>query len=74
MKFGLPNLPFIDRMGVVFLIIAALIIAISLYEGKGKDHPNSIEVNKELFQTSMAFKIGAITISAIIAALYIIFW
>ncbi len=74
LKFGLPNLPFIDRMGVVFLIIAALIIAISLYEGKGKDHPNSIEVNKELFQTSMAFKIGAITISAIIAALYIIFW
>ncbi|WP_291781530.1 sodium/sugar symporter [Cecembia sp.] len=74
LKFGLPNLPFIDRMGVVFLVIAALIIAISLYEGKGKDHPNSIEVNKELFQTSMIFKIGAIVIASIIAALYIIFW
>lgn len=74
LKFGLPNLPFIDRMGVVFLVIAALIIAISLYEGKGKDHPNSIEVNRELFQTSMTFKIGAIAISSIIAALYIIFW
>lgn len=74
LKFGLPNLPFIDRMGVVFLIIAALIIAISLYEGKGKDHPKSIEVNKELFKTSMTFKIGAIVIAAIIAALYIIFW
>ncbi|WP_304517639.1 sodium/sugar symporter [Cecembia rubra] len=74
LKFGLPNLPFIDRMGVVFLIIAALIIAISLFEGKGKDHPNSIEVTKELFKTSMTFKIGAIVIAAIIAALYIIFW
>lgn len=74
LKFGMPALPFIDRMGVVFLIIAALIIAISLYEGKGKDHPNSIDVNRELFQTSMTFKIGAIAISAIIAALYIIFW
>ncbi|MGY6520655.1 MAG: sodium/sugar symporter [Mongoliitalea sp.] len=74
LKFGMPTLPFIDRMGVVFLIIAGLIIAISLYEGKGKDHPNSIEVNRELFQTSMTFKIGAIAISAIIAALYIIFW
>ncbi|UJP63714.1 sodium/sugar symporter [Mongoliitalea daihaiensis] len=74
LKFSLPNLPFIDRMGVVFLIIAGLIIAISLYEGKGKDHPNSIEVNRELFKTSMTFKIGAIAISAIIAALYIIFW
>lgn len=74
LKFGLPNLPFIDRMGVVFLIIAALIIGISLYEGKGKDHPKSIEVNKELFKTSMTFKIGAILIAGIIAALYIVFW
>lgn len=74
LKFGLPNLPFIDRMGVVFLIISALIIAISLYEGKGKDHPKSIEVNKELFRTSTTFKIGAMLIAGIIAALYIIFW
>ncbi|MFD2203559.1 sodium/sugar symporter [Shivajiella indica] len=74
LKFGLPNLPFLDRMGVVFLIISALIIAISLYEGKGKDHPKSIEVNKELFKTSMAFKIGAILIAGITSALYIIFW
>ena len=74
LKFGMPDLPFIDRVGVVFLVISALIIAISLYEGKGKDHPKSIEVNRELFQTSMAFKIGAIMISALIAALYIIFW
>ena len=74
LKFGLPNLPFLDRMGVVFLIISALIIAISLYEGKGKDHPNSIDVNKELFKTSTTFKIGALIISGIIAALYIVFW
>jgi len=74
LKFFMPNLPFLDRMGVVFLIITVLIIAISLYEGKGKDHPNSIEINKELFKTSTAFKIGAILISGITAALYIVFW
>ncbi|RZS96674.1 sodium/sugar symporter [Cecembia calidifontis] len=74
LKFGMPDLPFLDRMGVVFLIIAALIVAISLFEGKGKDHPKSIEINKELFKTSMTFKIGAIVIAAIIAVLYIIFW
>ena len=74
LKFGMPNLPFLDRMGVVFLVISALIIAISLYEGKGKDHPNGIDINKELFRTSTTFKIGAILISGITAALYIIFW
>jgi SSS family solute:Na+ symporter len=74
LKEVFPNLPFIDRMGVVFLVIAALMIVISLYEGKGKDHPNSIDVNRELFRTSTSFKVGAFLISGIIAALYIIFW
>ncbi len=74
LKISLPNLPFIDRMGVVFLILATLMVIISLIEGKGKDHPNSIEIDKELFKTSMTFKIGAFIISGIIAALYIVFW
>ncbi len=74
LKVAFPALPFIDRMGVVFLILAALMIAISLIEGKGKDHPNSIEVNRALFKTSTGFKIGAFIISGIIAALYIVFW
>lgn len=73
-KFLTPGLPFIDRMGVVFLIISALIIGISLYEGRGKDHPKGIEISKDLFVTSTKFKIGAILISGIIAALYIVFW
>ncbi|MEX0882415.1 MAG: sodium/glucose cotransporter, partial [Cyclobacteriaceae bacterium] len=42
-KFLTPGLPFIDRMGLVFLIISFLIIVISLVEGKGKDHPKGIE-------------------------------
>ncbi|MCE2708507.1 MAG: sodium/sugar symporter [Algoriphagus sp.] len=69
-----PEMPFIDRMGWVFLVLSALMILISLVEGKGKDHPKSIEINQELFQTSTGFKIGAILIIGIIAALYTIFW
>ncbi len=74
LKVVFPALPFLDRMGVVFLIVAALMIIISLVEGKGKDHPNSIEINKELFSTSTTFKIGAVLIAGITAALYIVFW
>ncbi|MFC3414944.1 sodium/sugar symporter [Algoriphagus hitonicola] len=74
LKVFFPALPFIDRMGVVFLILALLMIVISLVEGKGKDHPNSITISKDLFKTSTAFKIGAFIISGIIAALYIVFW
>ncbi len=74
LKIIFPALPFLDRMGVVFLVLAALMILISLVEGKGKDHPNSIEINAELFKTSTGFKIGAILIAGIIAGLYTIFW
>jgi SSS family solute:Na+ symporter len=61
-------------MGWVFVVLAVLMIGISLVEGKGKDHPKSIEITKDLFQTSTGFKIGAILIVGIIAALYTIFW
>lgn len=74
LKIALPLLPFIDRMGYVFLVLAALMITISLVEGKGKDHPNAIEIDAELFKTSTGFKIGAFIITGIIAALYILFW
>lgn len=74
LKIVFPLLPFIDRMGYVFLILAALMIAISLIEGKGKDHPKAIEIDGELFKTSTGFKIGAFIITGIIAALYILFW
>lgn len=74
LKIVLPSLPFIDRMGWVFLILASLMIVISLAEGKGKDHPKSIDINADLFKTSTGFKIGAILIAGIIAGLYTIFW
>jgi solute:Na+ symporter, SSS family len=74
LKIWFPELPFLDRMGVVFLALAALIIIISLVEGKGKDHPNSIEIEKDLFETTTGFKIGAFIILGITAALYIVFW
>ncbi|MDO8968185.1 sodium/sugar symporter [Algoriphagus sp.] len=74
LKIVFPALPFLDRMGVVFLVLAALMITISLVEGKGKDHPNSIDINADLFSTSTGFKIGAILIAGIIAGLYTIFW
>jgi SSS family solute:Na+ symporter len=74
LKVVFPALPFIDRMGWVFLVLAALMIIISLVEGKGKNHPKSIDITKDLFHTSTGFKIGAILIVGIIAALYTIFW
>ena len=68
-----PELPFIDRMGVVFLILAAVMITISLVQS-GKDQPNSIELSPSLFRTSPKFNVGAIMIIGILTALYIVYW
>ena len=74
LKFMFPLCPFIDRMGIVFLVLSVLMVVISLVQGKGEDHPKGIEITKSMFRTSTQFKIGAIIISGIVAALYITFW
>jgi solute:Na+ symporter, SSS family len=73
-KFLFPMLPFIDRMGYVFLILAFMMVAISIIEGKGKDSSKAIELDEGMFKTSVGFNVGAIAICGILAALYIAFW
>jgi SSS family solute:Na+ symporter len=72
-KFLLPDLPFLDRMGVIFLSLCALMVGISLYESK-VENPKGIVLNKKLFHTDMVFNVGAITICIILAFLYARFW
>ena len=73
-KFAAPAMPFIDRMGLVFVILLAIMAAISLADPRTKDNPKGIDLEPELFRTSTQFKIGALAICLILAALYIIFW
>jgi SSS family solute:Na+ symporter len=72
-KFATPDLPFMNRMGLVFLISAAVMVGISMFENKGPDK-KGIELEKGLFRTTMQFNIGALAVCAILAVIYIIFW
>jgi solute:Na+ symporter, SSS family len=74
LKFTFPALPFIDRMGVVFVILAIVMVTISLIENKGANDPKAVHYSKSLFYTGPAFNIGAIGICLILAFLYIRFW
>ncbi|WNJ17678.1 sodium/sugar symporter [Pontibacter sp. G13] len=74
MKALTPNVPFLDRMGIVFVILVALMVVISLLDKKGQDPEKGIELNREYFTSSTGFKIGAMLICGILAALYIVFW
>jgi SSS family solute:Na+ symporter len=72
-KVWMPELPFMNRWVVVFMIIATIIIIISLIESPYND-PKGIQIDKKLFHTGHAFNIGAIGIFTILAVLYAIFW
>jgi len=72
-KFALPSVPFLDRMGFVFLLIIVFMVVISLIEGK-KAHPKTVSVERSLFKTDPIFNILALGILGILAAIYALYW
>ncbi|SEJ48307.1 solute:Na+ symporter, SSS family [Dyadobacter sp. SG02] len=73
-KFMYPEIPFLDRMGYIFLILCAVIAAISLADPKSKDNPKSLKIDASMFQPGRSFVIGSVLICGVLAALYTIFW
>jgi len=71
-KQFLPNIPFLDRMGYVFLICAALMIIVSKVEGKGANNKKAMDMKEFDFSTSKSFNVGAIAICIILTVLYIL--
>lgn len=70
-KFGYPEMPFLDRMGWVFLICVALMVIISLVDPK-RTNEDKMQVEWSMFKTHPAFTVGAVIITGILAALYLI--
>lgn len=68
------DLPFLNRMGYVFLFLVALMVIISLLDKRGQQNVRSIDVDVNDFKTSTPFAVGALLICGILAALYIVFW
>ncbi|MDA3879724.1 MAG: sodium/sugar symporter [Prolixibacteraceae bacterium] len=69
-----PNLPFLDQMGLTFIITSIIIIAISYFQHKGTDDKKAIEITKATFKTGQIFNVSAYAIILILVALYAIFW
>jgi SSS family solute:Na+ symporter len=73
LKLLVPQLPFLDRMGIVFIVLCFIMILVSTLNSK-TDSPKAINLEKGLFRTSFKFNITAIGIIIILAFLYTIFW
>jgi SSS family solute:Na+ symporter len=70
----LHEIPFLDRMGFVFIICIIGMCIISLVENKKGVAANGLEVDKSLFKLSPSFLVGALLVCGILTALYTIYW
>ncbi len=68
-----PEMAFMDRVGITFLILCVVIIGISLWERKGISS-KAIPLEKSLFHTGHAFNISSIIVIAILSVIYSIYW
>lgn len=68
-----PDYPFLDRMGITFLLTVLIMVTVSLAKPKPPG-THEIIVDTSMFRVSRGFVIGSIIICGILAALYTVFW
>jgi solute:Na+ symporter, SSS family len=73
-KAWMPEVPFLDRMGIIFCILVGVMAVISLLDPSSKNNPKAMEVNAADFRTSQKFAIGTALVLGILVWLYIVFW
>ncbi len=66
------DLPFLDRMGIAFLILSLILVLISIKKG-GKEN-NLIKIDEGIYKTNTIFNVSTIIICAILGVLYYTFW
>jgi SSS family solute:Na+ symporter len=69
-----PDLPFMDRMTLVFIILMLLMVVMSLADRNSKNNPKALTIDVKMFRTSPSFLVVSTIIIGILAALYTVFW
>jgi SSS family solute:Na+ symporter len=73
-KYTMPEMPFMNRMAVVFVICLALVILFGLIDPKTKNNPKALKVEPGMFKLSNGFIVGMLLTMGVLAALYIVYW
>ncbi len=66
-----PSLPFMDRVGLVFLLALAVVVSLMM---PPKAERNYIDMKGLSYKTSVSFNIAAVGVCAILIALYAVWW
>ncbi|MBB2146864.1 sodium/solute symporter [Pedobacter sp. LMG 31464] len=71
---GIYEIPFIDRMGFVFLFCVLGMVLISFLTNKKEAEAKGLEIDAKMFKTTTGFAMGAILIIGILVALYTVYY
>lgn len=71
---GVFEIPFLDRMGLVFVFSIIGMYIISIIENKKGIQPKGLEVDATMFKNTKGFLVGALLVVGILTALYTIYW
>ena len=71
---GAFEIPFLDRMGFVFLFCIAGMAVINLVENKRGVVTKGLEVDASMFRVSKSFAVGALVIVGLLITLYTVYW
>ena len=68
-----PALPFMDRVGLVFLLCLGLAIVVSLLQGN-KNQAGAVELNDISFDTSKGFSLSLALVVLVLVVFYSVWW
>jgi SSS family solute:Na+ symporter len=71
---GVYEIPFLDRMGFVFIFCVIGMSIITNYENRKGVKTNGLEVDTSMFKMTPGFAAGSLLVLGILVALYSIFW
>jgi SSS family solute:Na+ symporter len=71
---GVFEIPFIDRMGFVFILCVIFMYIISMIENAQGKKTNGLDIEPRMFRTNPGFTVGALIICGLLVALYTIYW
>ena len=74
LKFLLPSMGFLNRMGVTFALLCILIIVITLASRPSAKADDSLVLKAAESGTPLAFNVLAISMLGLVGALYLYFW
>ena len=71
---GVFEIPFLDRMGFVFLLCITGMYIISSIDNRKGIKPHALEVDTTMFKMSTSFIAGSLIVCGILVALFSLFW